>query len=315
MDGHPYFLDYRETAPAAAFPNMYLDGKGEPIPGLSLSGNLAAGIPGTVRGFAEAQRRFGRLSWKRDLEPAIALARDGFVVPAALIYWRNTYLPAFAKSTNFATWANDMQVGKRFRQPVLAVPQTTHFSIVDRSGNAVSNTYTLNGGFGSGVVVEGAGFVLNDEMDDFSIKPGSPNQFGVVGGDANAVGPGKRPLSSMTPTILVKHGQPAMVIGTPGGSRIFTSVFQVLVDVYDFNMPLAAAVAAPRYHHQLLPAQTIFWEPFASVPADLSTALKERGYTLESQEFNGDIAAIEIQGRSPVVAADPRGRGVGLIIQ
>jgi gamma-glutamyltranspeptidase / glutathione hydrolase len=473
-DGHPYFLDYRETAPAAAFPNMYLDGKGEPIPGLSLSGNLAVGIPGTVRGFAEAHRRFGRLTWKRDLEPAIELARDGFVVPAAVIYWRNTYLPVFAKSTNFASWAKDMQVGKRFRQPVLAAtlqriadrgadefytgstadlivaqmrrgrikglitradlagyravwrqplegewhgfrvitapppssggiallqmlqmkadadklfvgqplnspqyihlvaeiekrvfadraaylgdpdsvevpvaallspdylarrareidpvrpsatlavheglekPQTTHFSIVDRWGNAVSNTYTLNGGFGSGVVVEDAGFVLNDEMDDFSIKPGSPNQFGVVGSDANAVGPGKRPLSSMTPTILVKDGQPAMVIGTPGGSRIFTSVFQVLVDVYDFNMPLAAAVAAPRYHHQLLPAQTIFWEPFAPAPPDLITALKGRGYTFEPQEFNGDIAAIEIKGRSPVVAADPRGRGVGLIIQ
>ena len=197
----------------------------------------------------------------------------------------------------------------------LEKPQTTHFSVVDRSGNAVSNTYTLNGGFGSGVVVEDAGFVLNDEMDDFSIKPGSPNQFGVVGSDANAVGPGKRPLSSMTPTILVKDGQPAMVIGTPGGSRIFTSVFQVLVDVYDFNMPLAAAVAAPRYHHQLLPAQTIFWEPFAPPSADLVTGLKGRGYTFESQEFNGDIAAIEIKGRSPDVAPDPRGRGVGLIIQ
>jgi gamma-glutamyltranspeptidase/glutathione hydrolase len=129
------------------------------------------------------------------------------------------------------------------------------------------------------------------------------------------VGPGRRPLSSMTPTILVKDGQPAMVIGTPGGSRIFTSVFQVLVDVYDFNMPLAAAVAAPRYHHQLLPAQTIFWEPFAPAPPDLVTALKGRGYTFEPQEFNGDIAAIEIKGRSPLVAADPRGRGVGLIIQ
>ena len=96
---------------------------------------------------------------------------------------------------------------------------------------------------------------------------------------------------------------------------IAPDVFQVLVDVYDFDMPLAAAVAAPRYHHQLFPAQTIFWEPFAPVPADLSTALKARGYTFESQEFNGDIAAIEIKGRSPMVAADPRGRGVGLIIQ
>jgi gamma-glutamyltranspeptidase/glutathione hydrolase len=129
--------------------------------------------------------------------------------------------------------------------PGLEKPQTTHFSVVDKWGNAVSNTYTLNGWFGSGVVVEGAGFLLNDEMDDFSAKPGAPNMFGVVGGAANAIAPHKRPLSSMTPTILTKDGRVAMVIGTPGGSRIFTWVFQVLADVYDYRLTLKAAQKAP----------------------------------------------------------------------
>jgi gamma-glutamyltranspeptidase/glutathione hydrolase len=199
-------------------------------------------------------------------------------------------------------------------QPGLEKPQTIHFSIIDRWGNAVSNTYTLNGGFGAGVVVEGAGFLLNDEMDDFSVKPGAPNQFGVVGGDANAIQPGKRPLSSMTPTLLVKDGKVAMVIGTPGGSRIFTSVFQVLEDVYDFHMPLPDALQQTRFHHQLLPENTIYYEPFAPFPADLTAALVARRYRIVNQGWGGDIQAIEVEGRTPIPASDPRGRGVSLVI-
>ncbi len=197
--------------------------------------------------------------------------------------------------------------------PLLEKPQTTHYSIVDKWGNAVSNTYTLNGDFGSGVIVEGAGFLMNDEMDDFSAKPGTPNQFGVVGGQANAIAPRKRPLSSMTPTVLTRDGRVAMVIGTPGGSRIFTSIFQVLVDAYDFHLPLKAAVDAPRYHHQLLPSDTLYWEPYAPFPPPLAAALKARGYTLE-KGFDTDVAAIEINERRPVLAPDPRARGVGLAI-
>jgi len=174
----------------------------------------------------------------------------------------------------------------------LEKPQTTHFSVIDKWGNAVSNTYTLNGWFGSGVTVEGAGFLMNDEMDDFSAKTGVPNQFGVVSGGANAIAPYKRPLSSMTPTILTRDGQAAMVIGTPGGSRIFTSVFQVLANVYDFYMPLKPALAALRFHHQLLPENVIFSEPFAPFPADLTKALAARGYKVEAQD-------------------DPRGRSAG----
>ena len=199
--------------------------------------------------------------------------------------------------------------------PGLEKPQTTHFSIIDRRGDAVSNTYTLNGSFGAGVVVEGAGFLLNDEMDDFSVKPGSPNTYGVVGGVANAIAPGRHPLSSMTPTILTKDGRVAMVIGTPGGSRIFTSVFQVLENVYDFHLSLAKAQAAPRFHHQLLPENTIFTEPYAPLTPTLKRALAARGYRTEDQGYNGDIEAIEIIGSTPVPAADPRDRGAGMVVR
>jgi gamma-glutamyltranspeptidase/glutathione hydrolase len=200
-------------------------------------------------------------------------------------------------------------------QPGLEKPQTTHYSIVDHWGNAVSNTYTLNGWFGSGVVVEGAGFLLNDEMDDFSAKPGAPNQYGVVGADANAIAPLKRPLSSMTPTILLKDGRVAMVLGTPGGSRIFTSEFQVLADVYDFGIALQPALGEMRFHHQLLPENTLFAEPYAPFPPALAQAMRERGYRLDSQSFNGDIEAIEVIGHEPIAAADPRARGVAMVVR
>ena len=474
VDGKPYFLDYRETAPAAAGAGMYLDAKGQPVVERSLVGPLAAGVPGTVRGLAEAHRRFGKLYWARDMAPAIRFARDGFVVPAQLDAFRQSERGPFIGVANFDRYFDAMRVGRLFRQPELAAtlrriakggdaefytgetagllvaqmarglhpglitkadlagykavwraplvgdwrgyrvitapppssggialmqlltmkqeaaplfhgvtlnspqyihlvseiekrvfadraeylgdpdfvkvpslalidptylanraaqidpakpsattgvtpglekPQTTHFSIVDKWGNAVSNTYTLNGTFGAGVVVEGAGFLLNDEMDDFSVKPGAPNQFGVVGGAANAIAPFKRPLSSMTPTILTRGGHVAMVIGTPGGSRIFTSVFQVLEDVYDFDLPLPTALAKPRFHHQLLPENTIFTEPYAPFSLTLKQALAKRGYRTEAQDFNGDIAAIEIKGSTPIPATDPRGRGVGMVVR
>lgn len=472
VGGKGYFLDYRETAPAKARADMYLKPDGKPDPALSVVGNLSSGVPGTVAGPAAAHRRFGRLSWRQDLAPAIALARNGFVVSPQLIGIRDGARGQLAPTTNFGPWADRMKAGAVFRQPELArvleriaaqgpagfykgptadlivaqmgrgpvkglitkadlaayrpvwrapvegrwrdfgvvtapppssggiallqmlqmkddarslfagvalnsaqyihltaeiekrvfadravylgdpdfvkvpvaalidpaynarrardidparpsptaavtpgleKPQTTHFSVVDRWGDAVSNTYTLNGWFGSGVVVEGAGFLMNDEMDDFSAKPGAPNIYGVVGGSANAIAPGKRPLSSMTPTILTRNGKLAMAVGTPGGSRIFTSVYKVIVNAYDYGLPLASAVAAPRYHHQLLPENTIFAEPFGPFPADLAAGLKAKGYRLENQDFNGDIEAIQVVGRRPVVAPDPRARGFGLV--
>jgi len=190
---------------------------------------------------------------------------------------------------------------------------TTHFSVIDAAGNAVSNTYTLNDEFGSGEVVRGAGFLLNNEMDDFSAKPGSANLYGVVGGSANAIAPGKRPLSTMTPTILTLHGQVAAVIGTPGGSRIATWIFQVLTDWHDFHMPLGEAVAAPRIHHQLLPPNTLFEEPYATLDPQVRRALMQRGYTFVNQGWNGDIQAIVLEPRGATAVSDPRGRGVARV--
>ena len=130
---------------------------------------------------------------------------------------------------------------------------TTHYSVVDSSGNAVSNTYTLNFPYGVGLVADGTGVLLNNELDDFTAAPGASNAFGLVGFEANLPGPGKRPLSSMSPTIVLKDGKPVLVTGTPGGSRIISAVLQIVVDVLDYKMDVAAAVAAPRVHHQWMP--------------------------------------------------------------
>lgn len=200
-------------------------------------------------------------------------------------------------------------------RPGLEPHQTTHFSIVDVDGNAVSNTYTLNWDYGSGVVVKGAGFLLNDEMDDFSAKPGVANAFGVVGSDANAIEPGKRMLSSMSPSIVTRDGQVSLVLGTPGGSRIFTSIFQVLNNVYDYNLPLDQAVAAQRVHHQLLPKDTIYYDAYAPLEGKVAQELQKMGYTLEDQGWSmGDIQAVRVEGQSLETASDPRGRGVGIIV-
>ncbi|WP_322050382.1 gamma-glutamyltransferase [Paraburkholderia bannensis] len=476
VNGKPYFLDYRERAPLAATRTMYQDEQGNVIAGKSLYGYDAVGVPGTVEGMWEAQKRFGKLSWKQVLQPAIKYARDGFVVDELLAKRREEASKEFDGKTNFDQYFGNMKVGENFKQPDLAsvltrianqgakdfydgktadliaasmkghglitkrdlqeykavwrqpveakwngyevitapppssggvglvqllkmkadlapqfkdvplnspqyihliaeiekrvfadraqylgdpdfykVPvaqltddayiakraaevdpdkpsdtksvqaglgtsmpekaETTHFSVVDKWGNAVSNTYTINGYFGSGVVVPGAGIVLNDEMDDFSAKPGVPNMFGVVGSDANAIAPKKRPLSSMSPTILTKDGKVSLVIGTPGGSRIFTSIFQVINNIYDFNMPLKDAVGAMRFHHQLLPPNTIFWEPYEPINGDLAKEVEAKGYVLKGQDFNGDIQAIRIDGDTPEAAADPRGRGVTRVVQ
>ncbi|PMZ92884.1 MULTISPECIES: gamma-glutamyltransferase [unclassified Pseudomonas] len=201
-------------------------------------------------------------------------------------------------------------------KPGLEPHQTTHFSIVDKQGNAVSNTYTLNLDYGSGVVVKGAGFLLNDEMDDFSAKPGAANAFGVIGGDANAIAPGKRMLSSMSPSLVARDGKVVLVLGTPGGSRIFTSIFQVMNNLYDFGMPLEKAVAAQRVHHQLLPKDTIYFDSYAPLKGQVADDLKKMGYVLEDQGWEmGDIQAIRVTGEKLETASDPRGRGVGMIVK
>jgi gamma-glutamyltranspeptidase/glutathione hydrolase len=467
------FVDYRETAPAAATRDMYLDERGEVIPGASTVGHRAAGVPGTVAGMWLAHERFGTLPWRTLLEPAIALARDGFVPSEHLAKRVRGDLESYAGRTNYARYFGHLRAGETFRQPELAqtleriaqhgmdgfykgrtaelivaemkrggglitaqdlasyeavwrepleaewngfrllaaplpssggfaliqlltmkrllqdefeglahnsvqyihlvaemekrvfadraeylgdpdyvkVPfarlidpgyiaqraaevrpdaistlddvrpglesiSTTHFSILDADGNAVANTYTLNGWFGNGVVVEGAGFLLNNEMDDFAIKRGVPNLYGVVGANANEIAPGKRMLSSMSPTILLRGDDVAMVVGTPGGSTIFTSVFQAIVNIVDFGMTPQQAVAATRFHHQLLPPTDIRYSPCCPLPEETIAGLRARGYAPRPNPWEfGDLQVIWVDEAGRVSAAsDPRGRGVSLVL-
>lgn len=470
-----YFLDYRETAPKAAFRDLYLDASGEVIPYRSLVGYQASGVPGTVMGLWQAHQRFGTLPWKQLLQHAIDLAENGFEVPAALEAnrrWYETWVAGKSDDAlNFSSYFGGLQTGRIFKQPQLAstlrrladkgaaefysgetaamlvrqmqahgglithadlaayrakwrepvriawqgrevisapppssggvaigqllklhallkpelqtqlaqngalpaqalkthfyaelekrvyadrahflgdpdfvyvpvqrlladdyvqqraagvlwdrisvsesirpgkieVPETTHFSIVDAQGNAVSNTTTLNMPFGNGVVIEQAGFLMNNEMDDFSTKPGVANVFGVVGGRANAIAPHKRMLSSMSPTLVLQDNQVAMVVGTPGGSTIITSVFQVLLNVYEEGMTPQQAVDAPRVHHQLLPKNQIAYNP--ELPAAVKSALQRLGYTLKRNDYMGDVQLIVCQRAQCEAAADYRGRG------
>jgi len=194
--------------------------------------------------------------------------------------------------------------------PGLESSDTTHFSIVDHEGNAVSLTYTLNWEFGSGVVVEGAGFLLNDEMDDFSAKPGVMNKFGVVGNTHNAIQPGKRMLSSMTPTIVLRNDKPELVIGTPGGSTIFTSVFQVMLNLHDYDMSLQDAVNTTRFHHQL-PEETLIRHDQRGISHETRSGLEEMGYTVRQNSWGnlGRVESILVDGEQVQAASDIRGRG------
>jgi gamma-glutamyltranspeptidase / glutathione hydrolase len=472
MQGETAFVDYRETAPLAAYRDMYLDEQGEVIPGASLVGHRAVGVPGTVAGFWAAHQRYGTLPWEDLVMPAARIAEEGFVVPESLGSGMKTMDEWFGGKTNFGKYFGNLQAGEPFRQPELAAtlkriaqqgpadfyegetaklivaemergeglisfddlasykavwreplradwrgyeilaaplpssggfaviqllkikdyidhefeslahnspqyihlvaeiekrvfadraeylgdpdyvdtridsllseeyikqraaeidpenisslvaagpgiesPDTTHYSIVDKWGNAVSQTYTLNIGFGSGVVVEGAGFLLNDEMDDFSVKPGVPNTYGVTGNEANEIQPGKRMLSSMSPTLLLKDNEVAMAIGTPGGTTIFTSVFQTIVNIVDFGMTPAEAVAATRFHHQLMPPDLITYSPGRPLPAETISALSDRGYRAEPHRWEfGDVQVIWRDGDRLVPASDPRNRGVSKVI-
>jgi gamma-glutamyltranspeptidase/glutathione hydrolase len=200
-------------------------------------------------------------------------------------------------------------------EPGLGSPDTTHYSIVDQWGNAVSNTYTINWNYGSGVVVEGAGFLLNNEMDDFSVKPGVPNIFGVVGNTANEIQPGKRMLSSMSPTMLLKNNEVEMVLGTPGGSTIFTSVFQTIVNILDFDMTPLQAVSATRFHHQLLPADLVTYSVTRPLPQETILALGDRGYRPEPHSYEfGDVQVIMRDEANWIPASDPRDRGDSRVI-
>ncbi len=195
--------------------------------------------------------------------------------------------------------------------------ETTHFSVVDGQGNAVACTTTLNGGFGSYAVAEGTGVLLNNEMDDFSIKPGFPNMYGLIGSEANAIAPGKRMLSSMTPTIVLEDGEVRLVVGSPGGSTIPTTVLQVTLNVLEHGLPLQAAVAAPRFHHQWMPDRT--YVEARGWPEDVLEALGRMGHTVYVRQtlsgrklMIGDVHAIYIEAESGLMlgVSDPRGGGV-----
>ena len=464
LDGAANFIDYRETAPRLAHRDMYLDENGEVIRYASLVGHRAAGIPGTVAGMWLAHQRYGTIPWADLLAPAVALARDGFVVHPIQAEELEDTLEFFADKVNFADHFGAMRAGENFRQPelaktleriaaigpddfyrgetarllvaemerggglitmedldtykvvertplraewrdveILAAPppssagfaivqllkmkdylapafaghghnspqyvhlvaemekrvfadraeylgdpdyydvpmdelldeaylrrralevnedeistldaakpglesmDTTHFSVIDQWGNAVANTYTLNGSYGNGVVVEGAGFLLNNEMDDFSIKPGVPNMYGVVGSVANEIQPGKRMLSSMAPTILLRDGAVEMVLGTPGGSTIFTTVFQAIISIYDFGMTPAEAAGASRFHHQLLPPDLVTYSPTVPLPEETIGALSDAGYRVEPHSYNyGDLQIIYAADGDIQAGSDPR---------
>jgi gamma-glutamyltranspeptidase/glutathione hydrolase len=183
---------------------------------------------------------------------------------------------------------------------------TTHFSVVDQFGNAVSNTYTLNFSYGVGLVAEGTGVLLNNEMDDFAAKPGVPNAFGLLGGEANAPAPGKRPLSSMTPTIVLKDGKPFLITGSPGGSRIITAVLQIIVNVIDRGMSAGAAVAAPRIHHQWLPDEV---SAERRVPVEVLRGLESRGHQVTPTLGQTSANSLMVTADGLIGAADPRTRG------
>lgn len=234
---------------------------------------------------------------------------DYFQVPDSLLM-RQTYLQN--RMADFdpasATPSKEVKAGNLYESN-----ETTHICVADKEGNMVSVTTTLNGNFGSRVVVKGAGFLLNDEMDDFSAKPGVPNMFGAVGGQANAIEPGKRMLSSMCPTLVLKDNAPFMVVGTPGGTTIPTSVFQTIVDIIDYGKTPKQAIEAPKFHHQWLPDQVMMEKGFTPSVMD---SLKNMGYTIKKTSGIGrtEIIVFDQDGKEKMTkkagmqaAADTRG--------
>lgn len=243
--------------------------------------------PKAVRYMAEAMRRFyaDRSAYLGD--------PDFYQVPVRQLL-EPAYIAARAKTIqpNRATPSDDVQPGLDVQVSPTSgreSTETTHFNVVDAQGNAVAVTYTLNGSFGSGVTVPGLGFLLNNEMDDFVAKPGSPNMFGLVGGTVNSIQPGKRPLSSMTPTIITRNGKLFMAVGAPGGSRITTGVLQVIADVIDFGMNPQDAVNIPRFHHQWKPDILYLQNGFSP---GTEQALAKMGYAIQPTTGVARVEAI-----------------------
>tara|TARA_B100001121_G_C18681857_1_gene618966 strand:+ start:475 stop:2190 length:1716 start_codon:yes stop_codon:yes gene_type:complete len=231
---------------------------------------------------------------------------DFYKVPSSLI--SKKYAKALNKdiSLDQVTPSNEVSPGNPYPYES---PDTTHFSVMDSYGNAVSNTYTLNFSYGSGKMIPGTGMLINNEMDDFSSKPGTPNGYGLLGSEANAIEGNKRPLSSMTPTIIFKDQKPYMVFGSPGGSRIITTVLQVALNVMEHEMNIAQAVHSPRMHHQWLPEVLMLEKGFGS---DTEKLLESKGYNLYPSSTMGSVQAIVKEGNYFYGSADPRRPSAGV---
>ncbi len=230
---------------------------------------------------------------------------DFYQVPTAKLLAEN-YLKNRSKSIDLKAISTTENIKPGLKES----EQTTHFSIVDNMGNAVANTTTINLGFGSGVVVEGAGFILNDEMDDFSAKPGVMNVFGAIGGKANEIQPHKRMLSSMTPTILLSNNQVKMVTGSPGGTTIISSVYQSILNAIEFNMSADDVVNSPRFHHQLWPKNVI--RAHAGLEPSVKQQLIKMGYTVDERHF-GDMHVIINHNGKLDAASEQSGRGKAIV--
>ena len=205
-------------------------------------------------------------------------------------------------NSNSSTRSGEIKAGD---SPFSESEETTHYSVIDKDGNSVSVTTTINSGYGSGITVTGAGFILNNEMDDFSSKPGVPNMFGLIGNEANAIEAYKRPLSSMTPTIVLKNNKPFLILGTPGGSTIITTVFQNILNVVTHNMNIKEAVDAPRFHSQWLPDQIDYEKN--SLSKKTANQLKRLGHKTEKRGYIGEANGIMIDGGLFLGGADKRG--------
>ena len=259
--------------------------------------NFRQNSPEAVQVMAEAERR-------AFADRAEFMGDPDFIEDKTQMLISEEYLKNRWKNFSFEKATPSAEVGKIIAQPKEST-ETTHISIIDKFGNAVAVTTTLNGLYGSKVVVKGGGYFLNNEMDDFSVKPGVPNMFGAVGGEANKIEPDKRMLSSMTPTIVLKNGNPYIVVGTPGGTTIPTSVYQSIVNVIDFKMTPSSAVNSAKFHHQWLP-EVVFVEK--NFPESTLKILEQKNYKFEKRGGIGrtEMIVIDENGNANAVA-DSRG--------
>jgi len=272
------------------------------LEGYDLAG-LGAGSSRTIHLVAEVMRRAFR-------DRAELMGDADFVkVPISQLTMKS-YAANFRVSIDPEKATDSLALPARVL-PAAESNETTHYSVVDSEGNAVANTYTLNGAYGSGVTIQGTGILMNNEMDDFTSKPGVPNAYGLIQGEANAIAPGKKPLSAMTPTFLTREGKLFLVIGSPGGPTIINTVLQVILNVVDFGLTIQEAIDAPRFHHQWLPDELRIERGFAD---DVVKALEGRGHNVVVRSFMGDAEGILVEPKTGILLGASDSRGDGLVV-